>query len=90
MKREPRLEVWRIIEGKNSIVESAVPQWYWHLRGANGKVMCQGEGHPTKAKAVRAARRCCDAMYQIVDRLDYTYFELPSIPVHDVTEKNQQ
>ena len=47
MTRTPSLEYWQ--SPKDG-------QWYWHLKGANGKVVCHGEGHPTKAKAIRAAR----------------------------------
>ena len=52
MKREAKLEVWRSRAG--------IHLWRWRLRGANGKVMCQGEGHLTKAKAVRAAQRVAE------------------------------
>lgn len=30
--------------------------WRWHLKAANGKTIAQGEGHPTRAKAIRAAK----------------------------------
>ena len=48
MTRTPRLEYWQ--SPKDG-------QWYWHLKGANGKVVCHGEGHPTAGKAIGAARR---------------------------------
>ena len=47
MTRTPKLEYW---EGKDG-------QWYWHLKGANGKVVCHGEGHKKKGNAIRAAKR---------------------------------
>jgi uncharacterized protein YegP (UPF0339 family) len=30
--------------------------WFWHLRQTNGKVVAQGEGHPKRAGATRAAK----------------------------------
>ena len=44
-KRTPKFHVFQDVSG----------QWRWHLAGANGLIVCQGEGHPVKAKAVRAA-----------------------------------
>ena len=29
-------------------------QFGWHLKSRNGKIRCQGEGHPTRAGATRA------------------------------------
>ena len=40
---------------KFCVFPDAAGQWRWHLAGANGQVVCQGEGHPTKQKALRAA-----------------------------------
>lgn len=43
-KRRPKFHVF----------EDAAGQWRWHLKSANGRILCQGESHPTKAKAKRA------------------------------------
>jgi hypothetical protein len=39
-------------------VQKGVIHWWWHLRANNGKIMWHGEGHPTKSKALRSAKRC--------------------------------
>ena len=31
--------------------------WYWRIRAANGKLMCQSETYHSKGNAVRAAYR---------------------------------
>lgn len=54
MKRNTKLEYWQ---------SSKDGQWYWHLKAGNGKVVCHGEGHPTKAKAVKAIGGCTWAFY---------------------------
>lgn len=46
MKRVMRICVWEGSDG----------QHYWHIRARNGKIVCHGEGHPSKGKAIRAAR----------------------------------
>lgn len=51
-KRTPKIEVEKGSDG----------QWYWHLRGGNGRVMCSGEGHPSAANARRAADGVMRAM----------------------------
>ena len=33
---------------------SADRQWYWHLKGANGEKIAQGEGYKTKAACLHA------------------------------------
>lgn len=30
--------------------------WFWHIKAANGEIICQGEGHATRANAERAAK----------------------------------
>ena len=35
-------------------------QFYWRSRAKNGKIRCNGEGHPSKAKAIRAAKGTID------------------------------
>lgn len=32
------------------------PGFHWHIRAANGEIICQGEGHMRKADAERAAK----------------------------------
>lgn len=32
------------------------PGWHWHVRAANGEIVCQGEGHMRKSDAERAAK----------------------------------
>lgn len=29
-------------------------KWYWHLRAANGRIVCQGEAHGSERDARRA------------------------------------
>lgn len=29
-------------------------EWRWRVRAGNGRIVAQGEGHPTRAKAIRA------------------------------------
>ena len=31
--------------------------WYWHLKAANGEIVCVSERFPSKANAKRAAKR---------------------------------
>lgn len=38
------------------VFQDMVGQWRWHLQAANGRILCQGESHPSKAKAKRAVR----------------------------------
>lgn len=42
--KTPKIEVWQATPG----------DWHWHLKAKNGEILAQGEGHPTKQKAVRA------------------------------------
>jgi uncharacterized protein YegP (UPF0339 family) len=44
-KRTPKFLVRQDVAG----------QWRWHLVAINGLIVCQGESHPTKQKALRAA-----------------------------------
>lgn len=30
--------------------------WYWHFVSSNGRITANGESHPSKGKAVRAAK----------------------------------
>lgn len=46
-KRTPKFHSYQDADG----------QWRWRLLAGNGEVVCQGEGHPTMAKAIRATRR---------------------------------
>lgn len=39
-----------------TVYQDTDSQWRWRLLSANGRVVCQGEGHPNKQNAVRAAR----------------------------------
>lgn len=42
--------------------------WHWRLIGGNGKIVATGEGHPTKAKAERAALRLEELAIQATAR----------------------
>ena len=46
MRRTPKIYVFGRLD-----------KWNWHLRAGNGEIVCHGESHATKAKAIRAARR---------------------------------
>lgn len=46
---------FEVFEGVDNAAGPA--QWYWHLRGANGEIVCSSEGYATKASAVRATKR---------------------------------
>lgn len=56
-KRLDRIEVFRS------------DAWRWRKRAPNGRILCQGESHPTWGNAVRAAKRAnkgCD--YELIAR----------------------
>jgi uncharacterized protein YegP (UPF0339 family) len=55
-KRAPKVEIYR---------SGADNQWRWHLRAANGKLLCQGEGHSVRANARRAAEGVMRAFLHI-------------------------
>lgn len=42
--------------------------WRWHLKAGNGKTIAQGEGHPTRAKAIRAAEGVIRAVFASIIR----------------------
>jgi uncharacterized protein YegP (UPF0339 family) len=42
--KTPKVEVWEAKPG----------DWHWHLKSRNGEIQAQGEGHPTRHKALRA------------------------------------
>lgn len=46
---------FEVFEGSDNAAGSA--QWYWHLRGANGEIVCSSEGYATKGSAMRAVKR---------------------------------
>ena len=45
------------------IFQDAAGQWRWHLRSANGRVICQGEAHTRKPDAVRACRTVANTAF---------------------------
>lgn len=47
LKNIPKIEVFK---GKNA-------KWYWHLRAANGEIVCNSEAYETKQKASQTAYR---------------------------------
>jgi hypothetical protein len=55
-----------VFEGGGSTPAS--PQWFWHFKN-KGRITSNGECHPTKGNAVRAAKACvksigkCMTMY---------------------------
>lgn len=60
MTRTPRIEIY----------QDTRRQWRWRLRAANGKVQCQGECHPRRRNAERAAEAVRRAMaHAVVVRL---------------------
>ncbi|HXU06530.1 MAG TPA: YegP family protein [Polyangia bacterium] len=66
-QRQYRIERWQ--SSKNG-------QFYWHLRAPNGRIQCQGEGHPHKLAIPRAAKRIAKV--------------LPTAVLVDVTEAEAQ
>ena len=44
-KRAPKVEIYK----------GAIEFYHWRLRAANGRILCHGEGHPSRANARRAA-----------------------------------
>lgn len=54
-----KVEIYRSRSGKQP--------WRWRVRARNGRIICQGEGHPTKAKALRAAVGVVRVTAQFVD-----------------------
>jgi uncharacterized protein YegP (UPF0339 family) len=45
--RSSKYEYWK----------AAPKDWRWHLKGKNGEIQGQGEGHPTRAGVKRAIER---------------------------------
>ena len=43
------------------VFQDMVGQWRWHLKSSNGRILCQGESHPSKSNAMRAIRGARDA-----------------------------
>lgn len=39
---------------KFHILQDKQGSWRWHLRAANGRILCQGESHTRKSDAERA------------------------------------
>lgn len=37
------------------VFQDKAGQWRWHLKAANGRIVCQGEAHTRRRDAVRAA-----------------------------------
>lgn len=54
-------------------------QFGWHLKARNGKVMCGGEGHPSRTKATRAFIGCQLALANVPK----------DIPIFHLTERPQ-
>lgn len=44
MKRTSKVEFFKTYSGA----------WYWHLKAANGRIVCQGEAHSSERDARRA------------------------------------
>ena len=53
---------------KIHIFEDASGEFRWHIRARNGRVVCQGESHPTYGKAKRAV----ESLVKSIWRLDRT------------------
>lgn len=58
MKRKPKLEVF---EGWSD--------WHWRVKGGNGRIMFQGEGHRSERDATRAAHRSLQVAAQLAKEL---------------------
>lgn len=39
---------------KAHIFKGTNGQWYWHIKGRNGEIVCQSEGYTRRASAKRA------------------------------------
>ena len=46
--------------------EDAAGEWRWRLKGANGEIVCTGEGHRDKHDAERAATGAAVAMMRAI------------------------
>lgn len=53
------------------IYEDGAGEWRWRLKAANGEIIAQGEGHPNKFNARRAAYTvrdtAIDAIVQFIE-----------------------
>lgn len=59
--RSPKIEYWN----------GGLGFWFWHLKSANGKIICSGEGHPTKAKAIKAAAQVVTTVLALADECEH-------------------
>lgn len=60
LPRRGKFKVWKTmtpIGSKHTVVE----RWFWHLKHANGEIICQGEpnGYASKQKAKQGIRSVC-------------------------------
>ena len=50
MRKQPKFEIFQAFDSMHA-------DWRWHLKGANGEIVAQGEGYASQRNAKRAVDR---------------------------------
>ena len=66
-------------QAKFTVFEGDDGQWYWRLKSANGRTLCQGEAHTRKRDADRAIETVTETIQKIAAKAIVQRFNKPVI-----------